>query len=348
MSQQKISVLIIGEKYRGSLQILKKVVNSSSYSFSIDFLSETQYHIALVNTCLKYDVIISPYRFCLLHISISRIEKDTAYSPYIILATGALDCTENLITGSICDQVISDLKLFSVFDSLKENELRELKNNNKVHFEENKFKIALVDYMTYMKRGSHGELPNWRQLPLEEGYKKAAEYYNLKFYKEMKKDNLMLVKPIFPIVDYEYDSKSLKCFMLMPFSNDLTQIYNDIIKPTFIGSSIKIQRADDFFTEGSIMIDIWKRISLSDFVVADLTNRNPNVFYELGIAHTLGKPAILITQNLNDVPFDVRHNRVIVYGTNYNEIDSFVNSLLNSIEEMKISLESKNSIEKNE
>jgi hypothetical protein len=61
------------------------------------------------------------------------------------------------------------------------------------------------------------------------------------------------------------------------------------------------------------MSDIWGAIYASRMVIAECTGRNANVFYELGIAHTLGKPAILITQQLEDTPFDLRHLRIIVY-----------------------------------
>ena len=54
----------------------------------------------------------------------------------------------------------------------------------------------------------------------------------------------------------------------------------------------------------------------STVVVCDLTGRNPNVFYELGIAHALGKDVIPITQNTNDIPFDIQHHRYILYLNN--------------------------------
>ena len=60
-----------------------------------------------------------------------------------------------------------------------------------------------------------------------------------------------------------------------------------------------------------------QRIIEADFVIADLTARNPNVFYELEIAHSVGKPVILLAQDTADVPFDIRDNRVITYGTRY-------------------------------
>jgi hypothetical protein len=60
------------------------------------------------------------------------------------------------------------------------------------------------------------------------------------------------------------------------------------------------------------MEDVLEAVATSRYIIADLTNSNPNVFYELGICHALGKKVILITQG-TDVPFDVRHIRHIRY-----------------------------------
>jgi hypothetical protein len=61
------------------------------------------------------------------------------------------------------------------------------------------------------------------------------------------------------------------------------------------------------------MEDIWSGICHARLAIADCTGRNPNVFYEIGIAHTLDKNTILIAQSVDDVPFDLRHRRVLVY-----------------------------------
>jgi hypothetical protein len=106
---------------------------------------------------------------------------------------------------------------------------------------------------------------------------------------------------------------SVDVFMLMPFSESLMPIYRDHIKPKIESLNIKISRADDFFNTDHIMKDIWTALYHSKFCIADCTGKNPNVFYEMGIAHTLGKPIILITQNIDDVPFDLRSVRYISY-----------------------------------
>ena len=75
-------------------------------------------------------------------------------------------------------------------------------------------------------------------------------------------------------------------------------------------------RADaDIFGTGKIIDQIWRGINSAKVLVAELTQRNPNVFYELGLAHALDKPVVLIWSRSNeqDVPFDLQHIRVIYY-----------------------------------
>jgi hypothetical protein len=67
------------------------------------------------------------------------------------------------------------------------------------------------------------------------------------------------------------------------------------------------------FKTGKIVDQIWVGIHNAKVLVAELTGRNPNVFYELGLAHALEKPVVLVSSNEGDVPFDVQHIRVIYY-----------------------------------
>lgn len=73
---------------------------------------------------------------------------------------------------------------------------------------------------------------------------------------------------------------------------------------------------DDIFATGKIMDQVWRGILQATVLVAELTSKNPNVFYELGLAHALRKPVVLVSSNENDVPFDLRHIRVILYDQN--------------------------------
>ena len=105
------------------------------------------------------------------------------------------------------------------------------------------------------------------------------------------------------------------CFIIMPFgSEELNIVYDDFIKPSLENNcSLICERGDDVFGSNVIMDDITRSIEKARIIVADLTGRNPNVFYEVGIAHTLNKDVLLLAQNIEDVPFDLRHRRVLLY-----------------------------------
>lgn len=104
------------------------------------------------------------------------------------------------------------------------------------------------------------------------------------------------------------------CFVMQPFSGALGTYYDSIFKPAIAQAGLTPVRADaDIFATGKIMDQIWRGINEATVLVAELTSKNPNVFYELGLAHALRKPVVLVSSNEEDVPFDLRHIRVIVY-----------------------------------
>lgn len=103
-------------------------------------------------------------------------------------------------------------------------------------------------------------------------------------------------------------------FMLMPFKNNMLDVvYRDYICKVAEELDLSIKRGDDFFTEHSIVDDIWSAINAAKIIIADCTGRNANVFYELGMSHTLGKKTIMITQSSDDIPFDLQQWRYIQY-----------------------------------
>jgi hypothetical protein len=104
------------------------------------------------------------------------------------------------------------------------------------------------------------------------------------------------------------------CFVMMPFAGSLGAYYASIYEPAIKKAGISAVRADtDIFGTGKIIDQIWSGINSAKVLVAELTGRNPNVLYELGLAHALRKPVVLVSSNEQDVPFDVRHVRVIYY-----------------------------------
>lgn len=132
-------------------------------------------------------------------------------------------------------------------------------------------------------------------------------------------DDCIFARPMFGIPKKKFEASDV--FVLMPFSDELQPIYEDHIRKVVKlleernkpGQKISVARADNFFKSQSIVSDIWNSIYRSKVLIADCTGRNPNVFYEIGIAHTIGRPVILLSQSLKDIPFDLKHLRYIIY-----------------------------------
>ena len=100
----------------------------------------------------------------------------------------------------------------------------------------------------------------------------------------------------------------------MPFSSEFDDIYKLGIKEAAKECEVLAERLDEqMFSEG-MLERIYRQIDAADFIVADLSNRSANVFYELGYAHAKEKTCILLTKNADDIPFDLKHKRHIVYG----------------------------------
>lgn len=103
------------------------------------------------------------------------------------------------------------------------------------------------------------------------------------------------------------------CFVLMPFGGWYDRYYEELYKPAIKDAGFEPVRADDLFKTGSVMEQIWEQVSKAKVLLAELTGKNANVFYELGLSHARGKPVVFIAGAIDDVPFDLRHLRVITY-----------------------------------
>jgi hypothetical protein len=104
------------------------------------------------------------------------------------------------------------------------------------------------------------------------------------------------------------------CFVVMPFADPIGGYYKTVYEPAIAKAGLRAVRADDdIFATGKIVDQVWSGIAAAKVLVAELTGRNPNVFYELGLAHALEKPVVLVSSNQEDVPFDLQHIRVIYY-----------------------------------
>lgn len=111
-----------------------------------------------------------------------------------------------------------------------------------------------------------------------------------------------------------------KCFVIMPISDPpdypaghFMRVYDHIIKPACERIGVTVNRADDVKSTNYIVIDILQRILASDIVVCDLSARNSNVMYELGIRQAFDKPVVLLKDKITDRVFDIQGLRTIDY-----------------------------------
>jgi len=109
-------------------------------------------------------------------------------------------------------------------------------------------------------------------------------------------------------------------FVLMPFEEAFRDIYLLGIKPACEEAGYYCERLDEQIFEETMLEHIYNQIAKADLVVADLTARNPNVFYETGYAHALGQRVILLTRDSEDIPFDLKHHFHIVYSDSITDL----------------------------
>ncbi|MBY0313561.1 MAG: hypothetical protein K2W85_15970 [Phycisphaerales bacterium] len=113
--------------------------------------------------------------------------------------------------------------------------------------------------------------------------------------------------------DYQVEAAKRKVFVVMQFSSPFNELYAEVIKPVASGFGLTVERADEVAGPGVIIADIVRKLVEADIVVTDLTPQNENVFYELGFAHGIGKPTILIADRGKKLPFDVSPFRTLFY-----------------------------------
>lgn len=110
------------------------------------------------------------------------------------------------------------------------------------------------------------------------------------------------------------DSESLFAFVLMPFDKSFDDLYKMGVKETAAQLDIIAERVDEQIFQEGILERIYRQIDAADIIIADMTGQNSNVFYEVGYSHAKEKICILLTSNADDIPFDLKHHRHIVYG----------------------------------
>lgn len=103
-------------------------------------------------------------------------------------------------------------------------------------------------------------------------------------------------------------------FVLMPFSSDFDDIYQLGVKAAANELGIIAERVDEQFYREGMLERIYRQIEVADLVIADMSGQNANVFYEVGYAHAKEKLCILVAQVSSDIPFDLKHQRHVIYG----------------------------------
>lgn len=138
------------------------------------------------------------------------------------------------------------------------------------------------------------------------------------------------------LFDIKFKPIKPKVFIVMQFTDEYNTLYNDVIKPIVESYELECLRADEFYTSSPIIKDIVESIKDSYIIVAEITPDNPNVFYEIGYAHAINKPTILLCDKKREkLPFDVSGFRTLFYensigGKNKVERDlkKFIESIL--------------------
>jgi uridine kinase len=125
-----------------------------------------------------------------------------------------------------------------------------------------------------------------------------------------------------------------RCFVVMSFDRDFDLVYERGIKRAIEDEGLTCIRMDDDALPKNIPTRIVRELIEADLVIADLTDSSPNVYYELGIAHTLGNKTIIISQQLDRLPFDVRSESTLGYGNSREGVKLLYFELRNIIKQL--------------
>ena len=104
-----------------------------------------------------------------------------------------------------------------------------------------------------------------------------------------------------------------RCFIIMSFNDGYERVYASAIKPAVEESGLSCVRVDQYGMPQNVPHTIVQEIIKADLVIADLSVPSPNVFYELGISHSVGSKTIIIADDAKNLPFDVRSEFTLVY-----------------------------------
>ena len=127
-----------------------------------------------------------------------------------------------------------------------------------------------------------------------------------------------------------------KALVLMPFSSDFSDIYTGFLRPVLEDNGFVVSRADDIGSRQNILRAVLDGIANSDLIVADMTGANANVFYEVGIAHGLKRQVLLFTQDVNEIPFDLKLYQHLEYKRDFAQMDEAKRLLAEKLESIRL------------
>lgn len=135
----------------------------------------------------------------------------------------------------------------------------------------------------------------------------------------------MAVAPIFGRPRQQ--EEKVDVLVLMPFKAKLEGVYANHIKKLGEEMGLIIRRADEIFLPGPFMEKVWDGICSARLIIADCTEKNPNVFYEIGMAHTVGRKVVLIARSEKDIPSDIKHFNYISYIYDPEGVETLIDKL---------------------
>lgn len=173
---------------------------------------------------------------------------------------------------------------------------------------------------------------------------RSIEEATSEFVKNLVRElHIMQMNPIFKARNLVIDENLI--FGVLPFTDDRLEIFDKVLKPALQNSFPNmniIKSGDTISIEQNIMEKIWIHINMASIVLVDISDKNPNVFYELGICHTLGKPTIIICDEESynkdynyKLPFDTSGLNTIIYKNKGNGIDELKKKVINSVKAFK-------------
>lgn len=134
--------------------------------------------------------------------------------------------------------------------------------------------------------------------------------------------------------DIVLEQEKSTSFVIMPFKEEYRGLYDNFIRKLLDNKGLETKRADEIFGNRPIIRDILESIQKSRLIVAFVTEENPNVLYEIGVAHAINKDVIILTPDVKNLPFDIRHLRCIQYDDTITGSEKLKNDLEATVDQI--------------